>query len=310
MNRDNVSPLMRDPSPDVLRILAAAAGPIQPRELAGEGQARTMYEVGRSTWSARRPRKRMVLVASAAVPALLMAGTTGLAAASALPPAANQMVNRIFQTVDLPAPAPVVTSAVTPVTTPVTQASPAVAAPDTLERGPLATSSSCRTTATCGKSTVVHSASRSHAGPAHHSPATPSPTAPVSPVTTPTTPVVPASPTTPVTPPPAPGRHHASGRSNGCPPVTSGASGGAATTSSGATPAGSTTTTSTDPAVAGSCTPVHRHHHEVPPPAPVTPSAGSTNPAGPDPAATTSTTADSVRPTSSVPPTSEVPAVG
>jgi hypothetical protein len=102
MAEANVVELINPPSEALSRLLAAASGPVLAGELRGELRARTLFDVGAATWAARRRwNRRTSGVAAVVSAACLIAGTTGLAAASALPSPAARVVDQVLHTADI-----------------------------------------------------------------------------------------------------------------------------------------------------------------------------------------------------------------
>jgi len=100
---DNVVPLFAPRVGSVAALIAAASGPAEPRELAGEDQIRAAF---RDTWverpraAHRRLRLAPFAIAAGSV-AGLVAGTAGLSAAAVLPPAANHIVAQVLSHVGI-----------------------------------------------------------------------------------------------------------------------------------------------------------------------------------------------------------------
>ena len=102
LGQGNVVELINQPSDALARLLAAAAGPARPGELRDERQARVLYSAGVSSWASRRRwNRRSSGVAALVSTACLLAGTSGLAAATALPTPAARVVDRVLQTADI-----------------------------------------------------------------------------------------------------------------------------------------------------------------------------------------------------------------
>jgi hypothetical protein len=100
---------------DLARLLAAAAGPARPGELAGEREAVAAFrrEFGRETLTgvavaarpARRPRRRVAAVAALSALLLAVGGTAYAASSGRLPDAVQRVVEGMFPGGD-PAPTP------------------------------------------------------------------------------------------------------------------------------------------------------------------------------------------------------------
>src|SRR5580698_9960147 len=128
---DNVVALFAPREGNVAAIIAAASGPAEEWELAGEDEIRATFRAVMLEGPVSTPRRhRLAPLAIAAGSVVgLIAGTAGLSAAAVLPPAANHVVARVLAQVGIDV-AP--TSTPPPATAATHSASPPDAVPTTV----------------------------------------------------------------------------------------------------------------------------------------------------------------------------------
>ena len=100
---DNVVPLFAPRVGSLAELVAAAAGPTEPRELLGESEIRANFRAVmlEAPPSVRRRHKLAPFAIAAGSVAGLVAGTAGLSAAAVLPPAANHVVAQVLRQVGI-----------------------------------------------------------------------------------------------------------------------------------------------------------------------------------------------------------------